>query len=85
MTDNDLGRLRWRCRRGMLELDAALLAFLDHRYDQAAPDLRQAFAGLLNLEDAEILDLLMGQHAPESPVMARLIALIASPVPKGGH
>jgi len=80
VTDKDLGRLRWRCRRGMLELDAALVNFLDHGYAQASPEVRQAFDGLLGMEDAEILDLLTGQCSPASPAMAELLAAVAAPI-----
>jgi len=82
MTDSDIGRLRWRCRRGMLELDAALVSFLDRGYAQASPEVRQAFDGLLAMEDTEILDLLMGQRSPESSAMAELLASVAAPVRK---
>ena len=79
MTENDLGRLRWRCRRGMLELDAALTGFLDNAYPGVTPELRRAFADLLELEDAEILDLLHGVHPPATAAMAALIPLIKAP------
>ena len=46
MAQADLGRLRWRCRRGMKELDELLLAYLP-RYLEASADERAAFEALL--------------------------------------
>jgi antitoxin CptB len=80
VSKNDIGRLRWRCRRGMLELDAALTGFLDNAYPTVTPELRQAFSDLLVLEDAEILDLLHGAHPPATAAMAVLLPLIRAPI-----
>ncbi|MDJ0806588.1 MAG: succinate dehydrogenase assembly factor 2, partial [Gammaproteobacteria bacterium] len=35
--DAELNRLRWQCRRGMLELDLLLLGFLETRYPRLDP------------------------------------------------
>lgn len=51
----ELGQLRWRCRRGMRELDAALVAYLDHHYTDADDDEQQAFHHLLALPDPELM------------------------------
>lgn len=71
-----LNRLRWRCRRGMLELDAALSAFLDRELEYLAPAHRRAFAALLALEDAELLDRVLGHAAPDNADQAWLLARI---------
>jgi antitoxin CptB len=61
VTDEDLRRLRWRCRRGMLENDVVLTRFLDQR----AATLNQETLGLLNelleLGDNELWDLICGR------------------------
>ena len=57
----DLRRLRWRCRRGMRELDMLMLGYVDDRYGAAAEIERQAFRYLLTLPDPEILALLTGR------------------------
>lgn len=64
MRDAALNQLRWRCRRGMLELDALLQAFLDADYPCLDPTQRQAFSRLLDREDVEILTWLAGREAP---------------------
>ncbi|MGB8432903.1 MAG: succinate dehydrogenase assembly factor 2 [Burkholderiales bacterium] len=61
ISDEDLRRLRWRCRRGMLENDVVLTRFLDRR----ATTLDQETLGLLNelleLGDNELWDLICGR------------------------
>lgn len=52
--ENDLGRLRWQCRRGMLELDFVLERYLDTRYLQADAAERRLFRQLLGAQDPEL-------------------------------
>ena len=61
LADRDLSRLRWRCRRGMLENDIFLERFL-HRYDTSLT-VRQArsLTDLLDLSDNDLLDLHLGK------------------------
>ena len=47
----DLGRLRWRCRRGMKELDVLLCRYLERDYPLANGRNRAAFEQLLTLQD----------------------------------
>jgi antitoxin CptB len=56
-----LARVRWRCRRGMRELDALLLLYLDSRYLTAAADERDAFVRLLELPDPDLFGYLVGR------------------------
>ena len=44
-------RLRWRCRRGMRELDQLMLRYLDQRWPQAEDAERKQFLRLLDCED----------------------------------
>ncbi len=57
----DRARLQWQCRRGMLELDAMLMAFLDKRYDALDEHQRQVFEQLLGQPDQMLLEILMGR------------------------
>jgi antitoxin CptB len=56
--------LRWRSRRGMLELDVAFQRFLDQHYDTLTPPERTAFERLLGLPDPELLGYLQGTQEP---------------------
>ena len=60
----ELARLRWQCRRGMLELDIFLESFMDKAYMQLSPKQQQAFSDLLETPDQMLLDYLMGRVIP---------------------
>lgn len=60
MTVGDLERLRWRCRRGMLELDLLLQGFLDNGYAQLDEAQRMIFSRLLETPDQTLLEYLLG-------------------------
>jgi len=72
----ELGRLRWRCRRGMRELDEMLLRFLEHDYPQAPAEERDAFARILELQDPEIFGYLLGRESPVEASSRNVIARI---------
>ncbi|MEW5904235.1 MAG: succinate dehydrogenase assembly factor 2 [Pseudomonadota bacterium] len=55
-----LERVRWRCRRGMLELDIVLGRFVAQRYAQLDEAQRRAFDELLDLPDTELWDTVRG-------------------------
>jgi len=44
----DKARLRWKCRRGMRELDKAMLGYLNNYYDGASAQERADFETLLD-------------------------------------
>jgi len=54
----ELDRVRWRCRRGMLELDIVLQRFVDKYYAQLSEDELQQFDTLLNLPDNDLWDMI---------------------------
>lgn len=60
----NLARLRWRARRGTRELDALLGGWLDERYADAGPDAQQAFDALLDIQDPDLWDWIMGHARP---------------------
>lgn len=60
--DKNLERVRWRCRRGMLELDIVLTRFVEQRYPQLDDDQRAAFDELLDLPDTELWDLVSSKR-----------------------
>lgn len=76
MSDAELARTRWRCRRGLLELDLLLLRFVERGYADLDPAQRTAFTRMLELADAELLGLLQGESTPNDPELTRLVAII---------
>ena len=61
----DIDRIRWRCRRGLLELDLVLQAFLERGYERLDAGQRGLFAELLERPDNDLLDLALGRTEPE--------------------
>lgn len=76
------GRLRWKCRRGMLELDMVLLPFLDHHYDQLTPKQKTCFETLLEEQDPTLHSWFMRQAIPEDKEMAAMVNYISTALRK---
>ena len=73
-----LSQIRWRCRRGMLELDIWLMRYVDRSFEQASPEEQQLFLILLNLPDPELSACLLGQQTVVNSDLAELINKIRS-------
>ncbi|MEJ2480139.1 MAG: succinate dehydrogenase assembly factor 2 [Acidihalobacter sp.] len=71
MAESD--RLRWRCRRGMLELDELLIPFFDRRYGELDDAERVAFERLLEYPDQVLLEVLMERMSPSDPSIAHVV------------
>lgn len=56
-----LSELKWRCRRGMLELDVILQKFLQYGYQNLDQQGRDYFYELLEYQDQELIELLLEQ------------------------
>ena len=67
--DRALSKLRWRCRRGLLENDLFVERFFD-RY-QSTLTQRQAdgLLVLMDLSDNDLLDLLLARQQPEGELL----------------
>ena len=72
----ELARLRWRCRRGMRELDLLLTAYLDAGYVQADAAEKRAFGQLLTLPDPELAAYLLHGQRPVSGDLAHVVERI---------
>ena len=70
------GRLLWRCRRGMKELDVILERFAREGLIRASPAERQAFERLLGLPDPLLAGYFLGQERPADPELRSLAARI---------
>ena len=56
-------RMRWRCRRGLLELDIVLGRFVDLHYGALDEAQRAAFDVLLEVPDALLWDIITGRES----------------------
>ena len=50
----ELDRIRWRCRRGMLELDVILTRFVDKQWQDLEKELKAEFECLLKSSDQQL-------------------------------
>ena len=71
--EGDLGKLRWRCRRGMKELDVLLTRYVDEDYLAATPEQQAAFRTLLDSQDPVLNDYFLGRDRPSDPLLRSLI------------
>lgn len=74
----ELGRLRWRCRRGMRELDQLLGRYLDREWAKSSEAERGVFLRLLETEDDRLWYWLMGHEKAEDGEIQALVERIRS-------
>ena len=67
MEPRSIERLKWRCRRGLLELDLVLERFCADAGKRMTAEEAAVLERLLQLPDNDLLDLVMGKtQAPDS-------------------
>lgn len=59
-------KVRWACRRGMLETDLFLMPFFEQHYDQLTAEEKVLFYELLKESDAHLIVWLMETEKPDS-------------------
>ena len=64
LTLEEKAKLKWRCRRGMLELDLLLERFCDHGLSELTQAEGKALEQLLQMPDPDLLACLMGYAQP---------------------
>lgn len=69
-------RLRWRCRRGMLELDQLLLRWLNREGPQASSEQLATFQRLLNTEDDQLWRWCLRHEQPQEKELHELVERI---------
>jgi antitoxin CptB len=60
-----LSKLRWRCRRGLLENDLFIERFFARHESGLTVRQAEAIGVLMDLSDNDLLDLLLGRKEPE--------------------
>lgn len=78
INDRDANRVRWRCRRGLLENDLIIERYLERHSGYFRRSEADALMQLMNLSDAELLDLLLRRSEPEgalnTPTVRKVLA-----------
>jgi antitoxin CptB len=92
LDERGLSKLRWRCRRGLLENDLLIERF----FGKYAPGLQvrqaEALGELMDLADNDLLDLLLRRKDPDGalarPDVREVLEMLRMPLaalPERGH
>lgn len=76
MKSKEFERARWRCRRGMLELDIILQRFMDAYYCQLSADELQQFDRMLILPDNDLWDLICARETLREESLMPVLSLL---------
>ena len=76
--DAELRKLRWRCRRGMRELDQLLERWLEREWRQSPTAQREVFLQLLDTEDDKLWRWFLGHEIADDVEIAALVERIRS-------
>ena len=83
LDERALDRLRWRCRRGMLENDLLIERFFERHAASLTTTQAAALGRLMDLSDNDLLDLLLRRTEPgddlNSPEVSEVLGLLRNP------
>ena len=63
----------WRCRRGIRELDSVLKPFTEDCYDELSPQQKARLRALLDCQDTQILNWILGREIPDEEGLQSLV------------
>ena len=72
----ELERARWRCCRGLLELDILLERFMDEHYAVLGEDELRQFETLLDLPDNDLWDMIMQKQQAKDQSLQPVLRLL---------
>jgi antitoxin CptB len=80
-----LSKLKWRCRRGLLENDLFVERFFRHHEETITTRQAAGLTALMDLPDNDLLDLLLARTEPrdalDRPEVHEVLALMRRPRP----
>lgn len=76
----DKRRLRWACRRGMLELDVLFTPFVEEAYDDLTEQQKAIFRRLVTCDDPDLFAWFMGHQPCPDAELAEMVEFILSRV-----
>ena len=85
--ERELSRLKWRCRRGLLENDLFIERFFQRFEETMTTRQADGLQALMDLADNDLLDLLLARREPEGetdrPEVHEVLALMRrQPAPR---
>lgn len=83
ITERDLSKLKWRCRRGLLENDLFIERFFRQHETRLTEFHAEGLRLLMDLSDNDLLDLLLARKEPaddlDRPDVRAVLALLRTP------
>jgi antitoxin CptB len=76
IADVEMRRLRWRCRRGLLENDLVLQRFLDRHGERLEQRQLNALNRLLAMPDTDLWDVLAGRSEVVERELQEMVAML---------
>lgn len=76
----NLNKLRWRSRRGMLELDLLLIPFFDDVFTELSHEDQVTYEKLLDQDDPDLIAWFSQKQVPEDRDLAALVNRILNRV-----
>lgn len=77
-TPEEKARIKWACRRGMLELDVVIMPFFEECFDDLTDQEQQEFVSLLECDDPDLFTWIMGHGRSEHLGHAKLVDRIVA-------
>ncbi|SHO57134.1 FAD assembly factor SdhE [Vibrio quintilis] len=72
-TNEEKARIKWACRRGMLELDVVIMAFYDECFDKLKESEQRDFVSLLECDDPDLFSWIMGHTRSDNLSHASIV------------
>ena len=83
LDDRSLSKLRWRCRRGLLENDLFVERFFRRHEETMTTRQAEGLLALMDLPDNDLLDLLLARREPrdelDRPDVREVLMLMRQP------
>ena len=76
LSERALSKLKWRCRRGLLENDLFIARFFERHESSLTVRQAEAMGTLMDLSDHDLLDLLLQRKEPETAADADVVDLL---------
>jgi len=76
----NIARLKWACRRGMLELDILFLPFVEQAYHLLTNEQQATFERLLACDDPDLFAWFMGHEQCADTELNAMVQLILNRV-----
>jgi antitoxin CptB len=81
-----LSKLKWRCRRGLLENDLFVERFFRRHEETITTRQAEGLLALMDLSDNDLLDLLLARREPQAeldrPDVREVLTLMRRPEPQ---